>query len=143
MRADSRPVEKGDKRPVKRLDAVDIRIAARAARVVLMLVALCGALGCSFSKDRKEAEQLAERYFTKMQGGDIEGALSLYSARFYEVTSRAEWLAFLENQRARCGKPETHPLFHGMSLARLERTRERLQRLCTRFGIQTVECRRR
>jgi hypothetical protein len=110
MRADSRPVEKGDKRPVKRLDAVDIRIAARAARVVLMLVALCGALGCSFSEDRKEAEQLAERYFTKMQGGDIEGALSLYSARFYEVTSRAEWLAFLENQRARCGKPETHPL---------------------------------
>jgi hypothetical protein len=103
-------MEKGDTRLVRRLDGVDIGIAIRAARLVLTLVALCGALGCSFSADRREAEQLAEQYFTKIQGGDIEGALSLYSARFYEVTSRAEWLAFLENQRARCGKPKTHPL---------------------------------
>jgi hypothetical protein len=75
-----------------------------------MLVALCGAVGCSFSEDRKEAEQLAEQYFAKMQGGDIEGVLSLYSARFYDVTSRADWLAFLQNQRARCGTPKTHSL---------------------------------
>jgi hypothetical protein len=110
MRADSQLMETGNKPSARRFDAADIGIASRAARVVLMLAALCGAIACSFSEGRKEAEQLAEQYFTKMQGGDIEGALSLYSARFYEVTSRAEWLAFLENQRARCGKPKTHPL---------------------------------
>jgi hypothetical protein len=75
-----------------------------------MLVALHAAVGCSFSEDRKQAEQLAELYFSTIQGGDIEGVLSLYSARFYEVTSRADWVAFLENQRARCGTPKTHSL---------------------------------
>jgi hypothetical protein len=45
-----------------------------------------------------------------MQGGDIEGALSLYSAGFYEVTSRAEWQVLLENQRDRCDAPKTHTL---------------------------------
>ena len=75
-----------------------------------MALVLCAAIGCSFSADRKEAEQLAEQYFSKVQGGDIEGVLPLYSARFYVVTSRADWLAFLQNQRARCGTPETHSL---------------------------------
>lgn len=85
-------------------------ITSRAVCASVMLVALYAAVGCSFSKDREEAEQLAEQYFSKMQGGDMEGALSLYSARFYEATSRADWLAFLQNQRARCGTPKTHSL---------------------------------
>jgi hypothetical protein len=76
----------------------------------VMLVALCAAVGCSFTEDKKEAEGLAEQYFSKLQGGDIEGALSLYSAQFYEVTSRVDWLAFLQRQRARCGAPKTHSL---------------------------------
>jgi len=80
---------------------VGIGIISRAARVAVMVGALCAAIGCSFSKDREESEQLAEQYFSKIQGGDMEGALSLYSARFYEVTSRADWLVFLQNQRAR------------------------------------------
>lgn len=75
-----------------------------------MMAALCAAIGCSFSQDRKEAEELAEQYFAKMQAGDVEGVLSLYSAHFYGVTSRADWLTFLENQRARCGAPKTHTL---------------------------------
>jgi len=73
-----------------------------------MLVALCAA--CGFSADRKEAEQLAERYFADIQAADFEGALSLYSPRFYEVTTRAEWLGFLQDQRARCGAPTAHSL---------------------------------
>jgi hypothetical protein len=89
---------------------VEIGFTSRAVRTFVMLVSLCAAMGCSFSKDREEAEQLAEQYFAKMHGGDMEGALSLYSARFYEVTSRAEWLVFLQNQRARCGAPKTHSL---------------------------------
>lgn len=79
-------------------------------RAALMVVAFCAALGCSFSADRKEAEQLAEQYFSKMQGENFEGVLSLYSARFFEATPRADWRAFLENQRARCGTPKTHSL---------------------------------
>lgn len=80
----------------------------RALSVALIVVALCAA--CSFSKDRKEAEQLADQYFAKVQSEDLAGALSLYSARFYEATSRADWLAILESQRDRCGTPKTHKL---------------------------------
>ena len=79
-------------------------------RASLVIAALCTLIGCSFSGDRKEAEQLAEQYFAKMQGGDNEGVLALYSARFYETTPRADWLAILEGQRARCGTPKTHVL---------------------------------
>ena len=75
-----------------------------------MAVTLCAALGCNFTEDKAEAQQLAEQYFAKMQAGDVEGALSLYSARFYAVTPRADWRAFLENQRSRCGTPKTHSL---------------------------------
>ena len=75
-----------------------------------MLMALCAAIGCSFSDNRKEAEQLAEKYFSTMQGEDLEGVLRLYSARFYLVTPRADWLAFLQNQRSRCGTPKSHTL---------------------------------
>jgi hypothetical protein len=82
----------------------------RSVRVSIMAVAMCAALGCSFSKDREEAEQLAEQYFSEMISGNIEDVLSLYSPQFYEVTSRAEWLTFLENQRARCGTPKTYSL---------------------------------
>jgi len=85
-------------------------IRIRAARLAVMIITLSAAIGCSFSEDRKEAEQLAEQYFAKMQEGDVEGILSLYSARFFAVTSRADWRAFLENQRARCGGPKTHSL---------------------------------
>jgi hypothetical protein len=85
-------------------------IANRAARVLVVVVAVCVATGCGFSKDREEAEQLAEQYFSEMVSGDIEGVLSLYSARFYEVTSRADWRVFLENQRTRCGTPKTYSL---------------------------------
>jgi hypothetical protein len=75
-----------------------------------MLVMLCAVIGCSFSEDREEAEQLAEQYFSEMVSGDIEGVLSLYSARFYVGTPRAEWRAFLEKHRARCGTPNTYSL---------------------------------
>jgi hypothetical protein len=99
-------MRKTDTRPGGESDSVE-RTFKRAA---VMVVALCAAIGCSFSDSRKEAEQLAEKYFSTMQGEDIEGVLPLYSARFYVVTSRAEWLAFLQNQRARCGTPKSHSL---------------------------------
>lgn len=80
------------------------------ARVAVVMVALCAATGCSFSEDRKDAEHLAEQYFAKMQSGNVEDVLPLYSAKFYEITSRTDWLAFLQNQLARCGTPKTHSL---------------------------------
>jgi hypothetical protein len=82
----------------------------RAAAVSAILAAMSCAIACSFSKDREEAEQVAEQYFSEMVSGNIEGVLSLYSPQFYEVTSRAEWLTFLQNQRARCGTPNTYSL---------------------------------
>ena len=103
-------MRKSHKSWVRELDSAEKSILKRAARVAVMVVTLCMAVGCSFSEDKKDAEQLAEQYFAKMQGGDVEGALSLYSARFYDITSRADWRAFLQNQRARCGTPKTHSL---------------------------------
>lgn len=79
-------------------------------RAVVILVALCAAMSCGFSEGKKEAEALAERYFLRVQNGDIEGALLLYSPRFYQVTSRVDWRKFLEAQRDRCGTPKTHKL---------------------------------
>lgn len=81
-----------------------------AARAAIVAAALCLGTGCSFTEDKAEAQQLAEQYFAKMQAGDVEGVLSFYSARFYEVTPRADWRTFLENQRTRCGTPKTHSL---------------------------------
>jgi hypothetical protein len=75
-----------------------------------MVVVLCATLGCGFSRDKKEAEQLADQYFSKLRGGDVEGVLPFYSARFYEATSRPDWHAILESQRARCGTPKSHTL---------------------------------
>jgi hypothetical protein len=112
-------------------------------RTVVMMAAMCTVIGCSFSGDRKEAEQLAEQYFAKMQGGDNEGVLALYSARFYEATSRADWLAILESQRARCGTPKPMRWFHGMCLVHLERIRVSVRPLCTMSNTRAVECRRR
>jgi hypothetical protein len=94
----------------REMTSMEIGIRKRAARVALMLVAVCVAMGCSLSRNKKEAEQLAEQYFSEMMSGDIEDVLSLYSAQFYALTSRVEWLTFLENQRARCGTPKTYAL---------------------------------
>jgi hypothetical protein len=77
---------------------------------VIVIAVLSGAVACSFSKERKEAEALAEQYFSTMQGGNIANVLALYSPRFYSVTPRADWLAFLNDLHARCGTPKTHSL---------------------------------
>jgi hypothetical protein len=77
---------------------------------VTVLAVLIGTVACSFSKERREAEALAEQYFSTMQGGNVANVLAFYSPRFYSVTSRADWLAFLNDLHARCGTPKTHSL---------------------------------
>jgi hypothetical protein len=85
-------------------------LAIRAAAAVIILAMLSLAAACGFAEGKKEAEQLADQYFLKMQAGDVEGALTFYSPRFYKATSRTEWLAFLQDQRTRCGAPKSHSL---------------------------------
>jgi hypothetical protein len=82
-----------------------VRGTAILAAVVLGLIA-----SCDFSQGRDEASAVAEKYFASMRGGDITGALSLYSERFYKATSRKTWLEFLNGVRARCGAPKSHSL---------------------------------
>ena len=96
------------KRMDKKSGSTGTRI--RGALRVVMLIGLCATSSCSFSGGKREAEALADQYFSKIQGGEIEGALTLYSPQFFEATSRADWLTVLENQRARCGKPKSHAL---------------------------------
>lgn len=120
------PEHESSRRPVRRcspsqfvaralamnLGCVHLGALKRAAQFAVIAAAASAAIGCGFSEERKQAEELAEQYFAKMQAGDVEGVLSLYSTRFFEVTSRADWLVFLEEQRARCGTPKTHSLIN-------------------------------
>jgi hypothetical protein len=76
--------------------------------VAVILVAWCA--GCGFTEGRKEAEQLAEQYFVKARADDLDGMMSLYSPRFFAVTSRDHWREILEEQRSRCGTPQSHAL---------------------------------
>src|ERR1700753_3843963 len=76
--------------------------------LVLAVVALCA--GCGFGEGKEEAEQAAEQYCASAKGEDLEGVLSLYSERFFAATSRDQWRKFLEDQRSRCGTPQSHSL---------------------------------
>lgn len=80
--------------------------------VVVMIFVAAGCSGCGFTEDRQEAEQLAEQYFAKAKAEDLDGMLSLYSPRFFEATSRDQWRQFLEEQRSRCGTPQSHTLIN-------------------------------
>ena len=91
-------------------ESLEPAISRGMVRIAVISIALCALLGCSFSESKKEAERLADQYFSMMQGSDMQGVLGLYSPRFYQVTSRADWLNFLQQQQARCGVPKTHAL---------------------------------
>jgi hypothetical protein len=87
-------------------------MSVRTSAVILLTVSFALCAGCGFSEDRKEAEQLAEQYFAKAMAEDLDGILSLYSPRFFAVTSRDHWRQFLEEQRLRCGTPQSHELIN-------------------------------
>lgn len=76
----------------------------------LLLLSIATCVGCAFSADRKEAEQLAEQYFATVRAEDLDAVLSLYSPRFFATTPREEWRKFLGEQRSRCGTPQSHAL---------------------------------
>lgn len=103
-------MRKNRKRWAMKYGSLEVATTRRAARVALIVIALCVTIGCGLAKDRKEAEELAEQYFSTIRSGDIEGVLPLYSPQFYEATSLTDWLALLQNQRVRCGSPKSHSL---------------------------------
>jgi hypothetical protein len=80
----------------------------RRARVILVAVTVSATAACGLTEGRQEAEAVADRYFAAIGAGDITGALSLYSERFYKVTPREKWLEWLNDVRARCGAPKSH-----------------------------------
>jgi hypothetical protein len=84
----------------------------RLEAVMVMLFVAVGCAGCGFTEDRREAEQLAEQYFAKAKAEDLDGVLALYSPRFFAATSRDRWRQVLEEQRSRCGTPQSHTLIN-------------------------------
>jgi hypothetical protein len=68
--------------------------------------------GCGFTHEREQAEQLADQYFARARAEDFDGVLSLYSPRFFAATSRQQWRRVLEEQRSRCGVPQSHELIN-------------------------------
>jgi hypothetical protein len=83
---------------------------ARMAAVMAMGIVAGALAACGFSEGRDKAALVADQYFSAVQAGDITGALSLYSDRFYGVTARDKWTDFLNDVRRRCGVPKSHSL---------------------------------
>jgi hypothetical protein len=82
----------------------------RAFLILSLALAMAAASACGSYASRNDAEAFAERYFAALQGGDVSGALALYSPKFFEGTPRGEWLATLQGVRERCGMPTSHSL---------------------------------
>jgi hypothetical protein len=76
--------------------------AAPAAGLVLMAA-------CSFQSD-SDNRALIERYFSLAGANDLDGALKLYSDRFFTSTSRSEWRQVLNGLHERCGAIRAHTL---------------------------------
>jgi hypothetical protein len=75
--------------------------------VALMVFAALAA--CSLEGDA-ENRAVVDRYYETFGAGDINGALGLYSERFYSATSRADWSRTLHGMRERCGAVRSHKL---------------------------------
>jgi hypothetical protein len=84
------------------------RLRSRPARALLAAaLALSGA--CSFQSDQ-DNRALIERYFAAQSTGDMNGALKLYSDRFFANTSRSEWRQVLNSLHEHCGGIRSHTL---------------------------------
>lgn len=75
---------------------------------VLALAALAG--GCGLSRDRAEAQRVADAYFEAVRAGDLERATRLFSPDFFRQTPRERWLTGMGNLRGKLADLQGHEL---------------------------------
>lgn len=68
------------------------------------------AAGCGMKQEKATAEAVATNLFAKVQLGDFDSAMSLYSPKFFEQTSKDEWKSLLGNLQKKLGSLESYEL---------------------------------
>ena len=88
--------------------STDTRIrTARAGLAVLILVVSGSLIRCG-GPALSEPEQMIEKYFEAVESQQLDDLLPLYSAHFFEKTSREDWKLALVNVRQSLGELQSY-----------------------------------
>jgi Protein of unknown function (DUF4019) len=66
--------------------------------------------GCSVKKEKAAVEAIAAKFFDKIKSGDFDSAMSLYSPKFFQQTSKDDWKSILVNLQSKLGSLERYEL---------------------------------
>jgi hypothetical protein len=80
--------------------------------LAVLIVSLAGALlsGCGMGEAKGEAELVAQAYFGCIQKTDFDGAMELFSTKFFQATPREDWRAMQEKIGEKLGKLQSYNL---------------------------------
>ena len=82
----------------------------RKSLVALLVLAPMLIAGCRFFQVPPESQAVVTKYFQTVREGKLEDALTLYSPRFYEHTSRDKWRSMLEKIKQKLGTLQSYEL---------------------------------
>lgn len=77
---------------------------------VLLILLTIQFAGCSAKEDIDAAKDLTRNYFSAIEGGDYDKALSFYGEQFFENTSREHWKNSLRSISSKLGTLEDYNL---------------------------------
>ncbi len=79
---------------------------------VVLIVGLAGTVlsGCGMGAAKGEAELVAQAYFDCIQKSDLDGAMEVFSAKFFQETSREDWRTVLEKVSEKLGPLQSYKL---------------------------------
>jgi len=66
--------------------------------------------GCNPAAEKATMEELCGRVFALIRGKNYEAVADLYDARFYETTTRSEWVALLDRVARKLGDLQKYEL---------------------------------
>lgn len=80
--------------------------------LAVLIVGLAGTLlsGCGMREAKGEVELVAQAYFDCIQKADFDGAMELFSAKFFQATPREDWRAMQEKIGEKLGKLQSYNL---------------------------------
>jgi len=82
-------------------------------RYFMLLICCCllsFTSGCDIKKEKVVAEAVVARLFIKVQAGDFESAMSLYSRKFFRRTPKDDWKSTLGNIHDKLGSLQNYEL---------------------------------
>jgi hypothetical protein len=80
--------------------------------LAVLIASLAGTLlsGCGMGEAKGEAELVAQAYFDCIQKADFDGAMELFSAKFFQATPREEWRVMQEKIGEKLGGLQSYKL---------------------------------